>query len=422
MTEIGAELANLGRHLAGRREAVLRAWRGAVQRDPALTTGDSLPRSQVYDHIPALLASFERELGRAEAVQSGTPAGIGNQDAAAHGLQRWQQGYDLREVTRELGRLNESMVIELENYAAANPQLAPAVMSNARRLWATLCSTAIEESTAQFFRLQQSEAAGHLGELEKALEAVRDMERQRAELWQQAAHDLRGNLSVVANATAGLALAGLREPVRDQVVQLLQRNVGSLHHLLDDVTSLARLQAGKEQRLLARVDVGALLAELCDGMRPLAQQRHLFLHCEGAAALVVEGDAVKIRRIAQNLILNAIKYTAAGGVMVLWGDGEGDDSRRWVLGVKDTGPGFHAGSAAPVAHALEDATKSRSTGAAAAVVPPSAEAPPGGQGEGIGLSIVKRLCDLLDAEIAMESNAGVGTTFRLMFPRAYPAK
>ena len=74
-------------------------------------------------------------------------------------------------------------------------------MSTARRAWAELCSEGVSESTAQYFDLQQIEALGHVRDLEQALEQVRELQRQRAELWREAAHDLRGNLGVVANAT-----------------------------------------------------------------------------------------------------------------------------------------------------------------------------------------------------------------------------
>jgi signal transduction histidine kinase len=120
------------------------------------------------------------------------------------------------------------------------------------------------------------EAAGHVKDLESALREVQILEQQRADLWRQAAHDLRGNLGVVANATVGLTQGGLREASRDAFVRILMRNVTSLHHLLNDVTDLARLQAGREQRHLESIDVSPILQQLCEGIRPLAQQLYNF--------------------------------------------------------------------------------------------------------------------------------------------------
>jgi signal transduction histidine kinase len=281
--------------------------------------------------------------------------------------------------------------------------------------------------------------------LENALTEIRELEQQRADLWRQAAHDLRGNLGVVANATVGLTYTGLKEHSRDEFVRILIRNVTSLHHLLDDVTSLARLQAGAEQRRVELLDVSTIMLQLCEDIRPLAQQRRLFLRSDGPPDFGVDGDSIKIRRIAQNLMLNAVKYTQVGGVTVSWGDSGLNDPKRWMLTIADTGPGFQSESGQPIAHALKNATdgavvdpaqsqSSAGKGAATATTatdaaasslddpaPPSPArfAPRDGGGEGIGLSIVKRLCELLDATVHIESVADVGTTFRILFPRHY---
>ncbi len=433
MGDIDVELAAVAKHLSNRREAILQAWQSAIKRDPTLTTGDSLPRVQLYDHIPAMLLTFERELYRSlpDAVEAGKQAG--QAPAAAHGLQRWRQGYDLREVTRELGKLNECVVAELDSYTEANPDVSRSAIAAARRLWAALCSTGIEESVGQYFELQQEEAAGHVRDLESALAEIQAVEQQRADLWRQAAHDLRGNLGVVANATVGLTHNGLQESSRDEFIRILMRNVTSLHHLLDDVTSLARLQAGREHRRIELLDVAQIMQQLCEGIRPLAQQRRLFLRCEGPPGYAADGDAVKIRRIAQNLVLNAVKFTHEGGITVSWGDSDAHDPKRWALCIQDTGPGFHTSAGKPMARALQGRAEQTpssgsapSTGPATDVQTPNAAmgheegAAPGSEsGEGLGLSIVKRLCDMLDATIEIKSVVNVGTTVRILFPRKY---
>ena len=416
MSQMNSELLALAQHLNARRDAILFTWRNAVRRDPTLTTSDALPREDLYDHIPALLATFARELANARVDNPEGVRDAAQGSAAAHGLQRWQQGYDLREVTRELVKLNECVVSELEEYTQAHPEVSHAAIATARRAWATLCSTGIEESVGQYFQLQQEEAAGHVKDLESALEDIRALEQQRGDLWRQAAHDLRGNLGVVANATVGLTNSALRESSRDDFVRILMRNVTSLHHLLEDVTGLARLQAGREERHVAPVDVTPLVQQLCEGIRPLAQQRHLFLRCEGPAGFAADGDAIKIRRIAQNLILNAVKYTQQGGITVKWGDSDRNDAKRWELCVIDTGPGFHTSSGQPLANALEKADVSSAAPKPEAV---RGETTREEAGEGIGLSIVKRLCEMLDATIELKSETGVGTSVRILFPRHY---
>ena len=73
------QLTALALHLAARRDLILRAWRTAVDRDPSLTTGASLPRTQLNDHIPDLLDAFELKL-RNLAGKDGH-----KENAAAHG-------------------------------------------------------------------------------------------------------------------------------------------------------------------------------------------------------------------------------------------------------------------------------------------------------------------------------------------------
>jgi signal transduction histidine kinase len=356
-------------------------------------------------------------------------------DAAAHGLHRWQQGFDLAEVTRELGRLNECVVAEIDSYAAAHPELEHDAMAAARRLWAQQHGAAIGASTSQYFHLQQIEARSHIQDLEHAMSTLRELEQQRALLWQQAAHDLRGNLGVVSNAAAGLSSASASDTMRANFLRLLDRNVGALRQLLNDVTGLARLQAGQESRSVEPFDAAVLLRDVCEGLQAQAQERNLFLKFNGPPALAVEGDPVKTRRIAQNLVLNAVKYTHDGGVTVTWGLCTDEDAARWFIKVADTGPGYHAGPGSPLAGALETATEQANQlagdaatgrvthvdGAAAGNEQARKDVRPVRQetGEGIGLSIVKRLCDLLDATVELESKVGAGTTFGVLLPRRY---
>jgi signal transduction histidine kinase len=418
MANVKDELATLADHLRNRRDALLSAWQGAIRRDPNLTGGDALPRAELVDHIPALLYAFEQSLRHV--ANEALAEAAGSTPAASHGLQRWLQGYDLREVTRELGKLNGCIIFELDAYASAHAQVSSEALVRARQAWATLCCSAIEESVNQYFSLQQQEAEEQVKDLERALEEIRALERQRGNLWREAAHDLRGNLSVVANVTIGLTRHGKEDSSREDFVRILMRNVTSLHQLLDDVTSLARLQAGREVRQIEPLDVTPLLQSLCESIRPVALQRGLYLKCEGPAGLAADGDAVKIRRIAQNLILNAVKYTHSGGIIVSWGDSAPHDSKRWILSIQDTGPGFHTASGQPLAAALEPSKEAKPMADSHVSLEDSAmQTLRGDAGEGIGLSIVKRLCEMLDASIEMQSVKDQGTTFRILFPRHY---
>ena len=419
------ELGSIADYLRSRKESILWAWRTSVNSDAQLCAGASLSEIDFRDHVPALLDTFESELRAADPTENSSAKQAFPTVAATHGLKRWQQGYELTELVRELGRLNECVVDVIDQYTQIDLRISHESVSIARQVWAKFTTIGIEESVRQYALLQREEAHGQVQDLESALSELRSLEAQRGDLWQQAAHDLRGNLGVVANASVGLTHTSMPQPTRDNFVRILIRNVSSLHQMLDDVTELARLQSGREVRHVESLDVTPLFNELCEGIRPVATDKRLFLHCEGPAGLGVQGDSVKLRRIAQNLILNAVKFTNTGGITVSWGEGDSGDDRHWVLKITDTGPGFPSESGRPLANALEggrltasDATSSNENGRSSAGQ--RLKIIDSGAGEGLGLSIVKRLCEILDATIERHSAANQGTTFRVLFPKSYP--
>jgi signal transduction histidine kinase len=426
------DLAALADHLAARQEAILTTWRRVVESDPELSSASTLSRAQFNDHVPAILAAFERRLRARYRDEAGEAAEEHKQHAAEHGGHRWHSGYNQEQAVREWGHLHLCLLNELENYVPREPSLGPNVMADARRALAELCSEGVTESAASYSRLQQVEAAGRVRDLQEALEQVRETERRRAEMWREAAHDLRGKVGVVNNVAEILNNERVPEPARAEYLTMLQESMTSVVVLLNELMTLSRLEAGQEQRKVEDFDAAVLLRELCASFEPLARARNLFLKSEGTGTLLVQGDAVKVQRIAQNLLLNAIKYTERGGVKVNWERPRTGGAQRWLLCVQDTGPGFQSGSVDPLAQALKEVTEEartvdqQSKSIEAKPIPTlpsqSAHRPPNQKaGEGIGLSIVKRLCELLDASLELETEPGKGSTFRVIFPCRYDA-
>jgi signal transduction histidine kinase len=283
--------------------------------------------------------------------------------------------------------------------------------------------------------MQQREAASRVQELESAMEQLKALEQQRAEAWREAAHDLRGRAHAIASASAVLTRDGVPAQYRTRFSDVLRLGVQSLNKLLGDLMDQARLEAGHERRQVVHFDAAALLKELCDTTRALAAEKNLFLIAKGDTPLMVDGDPAKVQRIVQNLVLNALKVTERGGVQVTWEAREDEHRPQWALCVQDTGPGFKHGNATPLARVLKRATDEshevEQRNQTSSEPDPQTESAPtltsqtraaAGQataGEGIGLSIVKRLCEMLDASLELESSEGEGTTFRIVFPRRY---
>jgi len=394
----------------------MQAWRTASEADPRQTTVDSLTRNQFNDHIPPLLDALEEELrSRPGSERAEDASDDQKQQEAKHGIHRWQQGYRLREITREWGLLHLCLCDELENFASVQPAVARETLAFANREVIKLINHAINESTAQYTRLERETAAGRARDLEQALAELSSLEQQRGQLIREAVHDLGGKVQAVTTAASLLSVPSLPEHQRQDVTDVVKRGVRSLRITLGDLMSLARLEAGEERRKIAPFDAAASLGDLCLASQPLAQECGLDLQKDGPETLLVEGDAEKVYRIAQNLVLNALKYTEAGGVTVSWGE---ENLENWWLNVRDTGPGLpesSLGGALKEASACHSEVEGIRDREATSAAPPVGSRP---HGEGIGLAIVKRLCELLDASLHVASSAE-GTAFRVTLPRAY---
>jgi signal transduction histidine kinase len=422
------QFAALGDYFAARRGAILQAWRKTDRADSDQTTGRSLTLAQFLDHIPEILDAFEFRLrSRPGGVDAAAAEADKKNEGVKHGLHRWQQGYRLKELINECGHLQICLHHELDRFAEKNPGIEPEILAEAQRQIMALVNDTISESAGQYERMQQAEAAGHIGELRGALANLDRIGRHRFTLFHQAVHDLKNDVVGVNLAATRLGNPAIAESDRLESAVFLRQAVQGLNTMLEELMELARLQAGQETRKIAAFDAAVLLTELCAAHQPFARERQLCLGVRGPARLAVKGDAEKTRRLAKNLVGNALKYTAAGGVDVTWGK----QKETWWLMVKDTGPGMLSGPDASLVTGLQEATASAKEsdvkatarqGETSQVLPApadaaSAEAPsPHQAGEGIGLSIVKRLCELLDASIEIASSAETGTTFRVVFP------
>ena len=418
-------------YLVTRRKAILLAWRKASGTDPGQTTAHSLTRRQFNDHIPEVLDAFERKLRSRPGGAENRAADVQKkQEEVKHGLHRWQQGYRLQELMHEWGHLHLCLADESDAFAAIHPEFNRETLAHLNRQMITLINEAISESTTQYERMQQAEAAGRMGDLQKALNSINEIERRRAALIHQAVHDLHNDVLGVSMAANALGQTSTTEANRVEFSRMLGQGVQSVQAMLGELTELARLEAGQERREITTFDASALIADLSNVSQSIAQERGLFLKVDGPPRLSVQGDSGRVRRLLQNLLMNALKYTEQGGVTLSWGE----ERKNWWLILQDTGPGMLAGPGAPMIVGLKEATASAREsdvkgaameGEVSHVLTP----PPGTQtttiashqkpGEGIGLSIVKRLCELLDASLEMVSSVETGTTFRVVLPRHY---
>ena len=268
------QLDALSDYLALRREAILLAWRKAAIADPAQTTAHSLTQGQFIDHIPQVLDAFEQKLRSRPGCAEAQSADIEKKkEEVKHGLHRWQQGYRLQELMHEWGHLQLCLFDEVEMFAAANSDFERKTLAEANRQIITLVNEAISESTGQYERLQKAEAAGRVGDLERAVASVNAIERRRSTLIHQAVHDLRGNVQSVSTAAQILRETDIAESERVEFATLVEQGVHAVSTMLAELMDLARLEAGLERREITPFDAAELVTELCNIDRPIARER-----------------------------------------------------------------------------------------------------------------------------------------------------
>lgn len=189
--------------------------------------------------------------------------------------------------------------------------------------------------------------------------------------------------------------------VRDRRQQFYLSNMkSSAQHLLALVTSLLdyhRLEAGKMDLHPVAFNPHELLTDIYNSFLPLAEKKNLQLIFEEhlPASLTLEGDPFRIRQIVENLLSNALKFTAAGKI-TLEATYHGN---QFVFRVADTGCGMTAKDQERI---FKEFTRLRSA--------------QGQEGFGLGLSITRKLVELLLGKITVESTPGEGSTFQVSIP------
>jgi signal transduction histidine kinase len=232
-------------------------------------------------------------------------------------------------------------------------------------------------------------------ETEAALRRVEEASRAKSQFFAAASHDLRQPLHAL-----GLFAASLRDSVRTpenaQRVDQVLASVDALDELFDELLDISQLDAGQVVPAPVHVPAQRIFERLARVYGPVAAHEHLDLTFRSTRA-VLHTDPVLIERILGNLIGNALRYTARGGVLV------GCRRRRggWSIEVWDTGVGIEAADRERVFEEfvqLGNPERDRK------------------KGLGLGLATVNRIAVLLDSPVTLTSRPGHGSVFRVRVP------
>jgi signal transduction histidine kinase len=368
-----AELPQLAILIEQRRKQLLDDWRREVRQLPSAAHLDT---PTLNDHIPALIDELVSSLRRAcertiaESLLQGTPPD--------HGLQRQREGFDIVEVVAEYNILRGCI-----HDLAASAGLV--LQGQAFHILNRVLDEAIGLAVQTF-----------------ATQQTLELQRRRDEYLAFVAHDLRTPLNAISLAVRVLetSLSTPRPgPQAAQMLQTLHRNIGNLQTLVETVlkeSDHVRSEAGieLERRFF---DLWPLVQSLLQDLNPVAETASATIRNEVPVDLVVYADATLVRRIFQNLVANAIRYTPRGEVVI------GARALPGVEGVecwvRDNGAGIPAERLGVIFDKLESDSEREG-------------------GSGLGLAIVKTFVEAHGGHVEVESTQGSGSTFTFVLPRS----
>jgi PAS domain S-box-containing protein len=228
--------------------------------------------------------------------------------------------------------------------------------------------------------------------------------RAKSQFLANMSHELRTPLNSVIGF-ANVLLKNKQANLEDQQIGFLDRILANGRHLLsliNEVLDLAKIEAGRMDVVLERVDLAELVDETLGQLEGRVADRDVKLVAELPARIEpLETDSAKLKQVIINLVGNALKFTERGSVTVqVETDSDGDVPR--AIAVRDTGIGIPPDRLSAIFDAFQqaDGSTSRRFG-----------------GTGLGLAISRSLCRLLGYDITVESVVDEGSTFTIQLAR-----
>ncbi len=235
----------------------------------------------------------------------------------------------------------------------------------------------------------------------QAVEHLHELDRSRQELVASVSHELRTPLTSITGYLALLVDddVGTLNEDQQRFVTVVQRNADRLLTLIEEILTFSKVESSDFRLDVTPVDLATVLVSVRAAMLPAASAHDVSFSCAvDDTSVVVDGDAAQLERVVLNLAGNAIKFTAAGGKVVLAAHRRGDVVE---LSVSDTGVGIPLAEQSRLFIPFY-----RASGARQQEV----------QGTGLGLAIVHTIVERHGGSVTVSSDEGVGTTVRVMLP------
>ncbi len=233
-------------------------------------------------------------------------------------------------------------------------------------------------------------------------QALKDADRRKDEFLATLAHELRNPLAPLRNGLQVMKLAAGDAGAVEQARTMMERQLGQMVHLIDDLLDVSRISRGKLTLRKERVALAAVVQSAVEGSRPLIEaSAHRLAVALPPDPVWLEADPTRLAQVFSNLLTNAAKYTDRGGHIALTAERQGDDV---VVSVRDTGIGIAPEHLPRLFEMFSqvDTALERSQG-----------------GLGIGLALVKGLVTMHGGSIEARSEGlGKGSEFTVCLPVA----
>jgi signal transduction histidine kinase len=248
-----------------------------------------------------------------------------------------------------------------------------------------------------------AELEATVAELQAARAAAESANAAKSEFLATVSHEVRTPLNGVIGMLTLLRLQPLNAE-QEHGVAVAHESARGLVTMLDDLLDLARIEAGGLQIAPAPVDAAGIGRDVAALFTPAAAEKGLAVRTELASPApdIEVADGARIRQILTNLVSNAVKFTAAGRILITLDRTATVDGGRWLtFRVSDTGIGLSAEAQARVFGRFTQADRSISGRFG---------------GSGLGLAISKQLVELMGGRIGVEAAEGGGATFWFAIP------
>lgn len=259
------------------------------------------------------------------------------------------------------------------------------------------------ESKKEKERLEQEIREKNIA-LEEANIELRKLDELKSEFIASVSHEFRTPLNSVRESLAMLADGSVKigEKDGDRVLTIGLNNLKRLTRLINDLLDFSKLEAGKMSMEREPHGLGEIVEEVIDSLKSLADKRGLSLRwVPSEETLSVYVDKERIVQVLMNLVDNAIKFTPAGGKVSVLGFRNGDHLARVV--VEDTGVGIDREHLTRIFEKFEQVRQKPHAGIEV-------------RGTGLGLAIAKRIVELHEGTIWVESEVGKGSRFLFTLP------